>query len=201
VAYLAFWYFAWQTELVALVRSGPHLSFMVVTDDVNRFMRFAEKFRHLADHFLMTTSRAPAIKVEAGVLPIPPSWLFPATFPFIFTKRHTPESVSAEQEPRHEEEDLPPRVRLAGPATMLPPYMMIEAKSDVEGEGHMMALSTPYLPQEAIDLMIGRPAKDLIQQRTVWFPIPRFESKAYRPQMQWQYAVAFRLPSQPKFSV
>jgi hypothetical protein len=60
---------------------------------------------------------------------------------------------------------------------MLPPYMMIEAKSDVEGEGHMMALSTPYLPREAIDLMIGRPATELIQQRTVWFPIPRFESK------------------------
>jgi len=176
VAYLPFWYFAWKTELLALLRSGPHLSFMVVTDDVERFMKFAAKFRHLADHFLMATSRTPTIKVEAGVLPIPPTWRFPATFPFLFMKRDTPESGSTEQE-APQDEDTPPSFRLAGPATMLPLYMMIEAKSDVKGEGHMMALSAPYLPQEAIDLMIRRPTKELIQWRVVWFPTERFSSK------------------------
>lgn len=103
VAYLPFWYFAWKTELLALLRSGPHLSFMVVTDGMERFMKFAAKFRHLADHFLMTTSRAPTIKVEAGVLPIPPTWRFPATFPFLFMKRDTPESGPTEQEARQDE--------------------------------------------------------------------------------------------------
>lgn len=178
VAYLPFWYFAWKTELLALLRSGPHLSLMVVTDEVERFMKFAGKFRHLADHFLMTTSRAPTIKVESGVLPIPPTWRFPATFPFLFMKRDTPESAPMEQGARQDEEkDAPPSIRLVGPATMLPLYMMIEAKSDVKGEGHMMALSAPYLPQEAIDLMIRRPAKELIQRRAVWFPTERFSSK------------------------
>lgn len=52
--------------------------------------------------------------------------------------------------------------------------MMIEAKSEVKGEGHMMALSVPYLQHEAIDLMIHRPAKELIQRRAVWFPTERF---------------------------
>jgi len=178
VAYLPFWYFAWQTELLALLRSGPHLSFMVVTDDVERFMKFTAEFRHLANHFLMTTSRAPTIKVEAGVLPIPPTWLFPATFPFLAVKRDTSESRPIEQDVwQEEEDDTPPSFRLDGPATMLPLYMMIEAKSDVKGEGHVMALSAPYLPQEAIDLMIRRPARELIQRRAVWFATGRFASK------------------------
>jgi len=178
VAYLPFWYFAWNTELLALLRSGPHLSFMVATDDVQRFMKFARKFRRLADHFLMTTSGAATIKVEAGVLPIPPTWRFPARFPFLSMKRDTPESAPTKQEARQDEEkDAPPSIRLAGPATMLPLYMMIEAKSDVKGEGHMMALSVPYLPQQAIDLMVRRPAKELIQRRAVWFPTDRFSSK------------------------
>jgi tetratricopeptide (TPR) repeat protein len=177
-AYLPFWYFAWKTELLSLLRSGPHLSFMVVTDEVERFMNFAAKFRHLADHFLMTTSRAPTIKVEAGVLPIPPKWRFPVTFPFLVKKRDTLESRPTEQEARKDEEvDAPPSFRLAGPATMLPLYMMIDAKSVVKGEGHVMALSAPYLPQEAIDLMIRRPTKELIQRRAVWFPTERFSSK------------------------
>ena len=124
------------------------------------------------------SSRAPTIKIEAGVLPISPTWRFPATFPFLFMKRDTPESGPTEQEARQTEgQDTPPSVRLVGPATMLPLYMMIEAKSDVKGEGHMMALSAPYLPQEAIDLMIRRPAKELIQRRAVWFPTERFSSK------------------------
>jgi tetratricopeptide (TPR) repeat protein len=177
IAYLPFWYFAWNTELLALVRSGPNLSFMVVTDDVERFMKFSSKFRHLADHFLMTPSGAPTIKVEAGVLPIPPSWLFPGTFPFLFRKRPTPESEPMGQETRQEEYDAPPKVRLVGPAKMLPLYMMIDSRSDVQDEGHMMALSAPYLPQEAIDLMIGRSANELIERRAVWFPTKRFAQK------------------------
>jgi tetratricopeptide (TPR) repeat protein len=178
VAYLPFWYFAWNTELLALLRSGPHLSFMVVTDDVERFTKFAGTFRHLADHFLMTTSRTPGVKVEAGVLPIPPTWRFPATFPFLFMRRRTPESELKEHETLEDgEEDAPPNIHLLGPATILPLYMMIEAKSDVKGEGHMMALSAPYLPQEAIDLMIRRPVKELIRWRALWLPTDRSSSK------------------------
>jgi tetratricopeptide (TPR) repeat protein len=176
-AYLAFWYFVWKTELLALVRSGPHLSFMVVTDDVERFMKFAATFRHLADHFLMATSTAPTVKVETGILPIPADWLWPLTFPLLFMKRDIADVGSAEQEVRqNEEDDAPPSVRIEGPANMLPPYMPVEAKSDVEGEGHMMALFAPHLPVEAIDLMIRRPAEELILRRAVWFPVKRFES-------------------------
>jgi tetratricopeptide (TPR) repeat protein len=177
VAYLAFWYFAWKTELLALVRSGPHLSFMVVTDDVERFMKFAAKFRHLADYFLMATSTAPTVKVETGILPIPADWLWPLTFPLLFMKWDIADVGSAEQEvQQNEEDDAPPNVRIEGPANMLPPYMPVEAKSDVEGEGHMMALFAPHLPVEAIDLMIRRSAEELILRRAVWFPVKRFES-------------------------
>jgi tetratricopeptide (TPR) repeat protein len=176
VAYLPFWYFAWKTELLALLRSGPHLSFMVMIDDVERFMKFAAKFQYLADHFLMATSSAPTIKVQARALPIPPTWQFPETFPLIFRKLDKPESGSTGQEAT-QDEDTPPSYRLSGPATMLPPYMMIEEKSKVKGEGHMMALSAPYLPQQAIDLMIRRPTKELIRRRVVWFPTERFSSK------------------------
>ncbi|HEV2864646.1 MAG TPA: TIR domain-containing protein [Pyrinomonadaceae bacterium] len=177
VSYLTFWYFAWNTELIALLRSGPHLSFMVVTDDVERFLNFAAKFRHLADHFLMTTSTSPTIKAEGGVLPIPPTWLFPAGFPFIGIKRKTTESGPEKQEAERDEEEPPANYRLVGPATMLPPYMLVDAKSKVEGEGHIMALFAPYLPQEAIDLMIHRPVEELIQRRAVWCPTDRIISK------------------------
>jgi len=170
VAYLPFWYFAWKTELLALVRSGPQLSFMVVTDDVDRFMRFATKFSHLAGHFLMTTSHAPTIHVETEVLPIPPRWRFPATFPTI--QRETPEPRPAEQQARQDEEDAAPKVRLAGPAKMLPLYM----KSDVKGQIHVSAFAAPCLPQEAIDLMVRRPVRELVQRRAVWFPTDRFTS-------------------------
>lgn len=178
VAYLPFWYFAWNSELLALLRSGPHLSFMVLTNDVERFMKFADKFRYLADHFLMTTSSAPTIKVKAGVLPIPPSWRFPATFPFLAIRKAATEPKPTEHKAQpNQDDDTPPSYRIDGPATMLPLYMMIDAKSDVEGEGHISALSTPYLPQEAIDLMIRRPSKELIRRRVVWFPTDRFASK------------------------
>lgn len=175
VDYLPFWYFAWQTELLALLRSGPHLSFMVVTDEVERFMRFAAQFRHLADNFLMTTSQPGTIKVAAGVLPIPPTWLFPATFPIFAMKRGKPKSEPIEQEVRQEEE--PPNYRLIGPAKMFPRYMLVDAESDVEGEGRVMSYSTSYLPQEAIDLMIHRPIEELIQRRVIWFPTLRANSQ------------------------
>jgi hypothetical protein len=151
---------------------------MVVTDDVERFMKFAAKFWYLADHFLMTTSYAPTIQVKKGVLPIPPRWRFPATFPFLAVRRDNPESGRTEHQVQQDDnDDVPPRFHLEGPATMLPLYMMIEVKSDVKGEGHVSALAAPCLPQAAIDLMVRRPVKELIQRRTVWFPTDRFASK------------------------
>lgn len=179
VAYLPFWLFVWQTELFALLRSGPHLSFMVVTDDLERFMNLTAKFRNLATYFLLTTTSDPKVKVDAVVLPIPPTWLFPATFRFLMMKRSTPESSQPKEalESQSEEEDNPPRIHLAGPATMLPMYMPVDRKSEVEGEGHMMALSTGHLPKQAIDLMVNRSRRELIQRRAVWFPTKRISSK------------------------
>ena len=181
VAYLPFWYFAWNTELLALMRSGPHLSFMVVTDNVDRFMRFAAKFRNLADHFLMATSNAPTIKVDKQVLPIPPTWRFPLTFPIIFNKRTTSELESIKQEPLEIGDDSPPDFQIKGPAAMLPLYiitdLITEVKHAKKGAGYVMALSTPYLPQEAIDLMIKRTTKELIKNRTLWVPTDRVYSK------------------------
>lgn len=171
-AYLPFWYFAWRTELMALVRSGPHLSLMVVTDDAERFLMFAAKFRHLADHFLMTTTHDFTVKVEPGTLPIPPSWLFPPHFPFFGVRRDAPESRSEEQS----DEDSLPDIRLVGPARMMPLYSFVKVDSDVKGEGHVMTLSASYVPQEAIDLMICTPAERLIEHRAVWFPTDRVTS-------------------------
>ncbi|MBI2910395.1 MAG: tetratricopeptide repeat protein [Chloroflexi bacterium] len=178
VAYLPFWYFAWKTELLALLRSGPHLTLMVVTDDVERFVKSAAKFRYLADHFLMTTSHAHTVRVEARVLPIPPTWQFPATFPLLFVKRGVPESGPTQLEaPQDKGQDTPPSVSLVGPATTLPPYMLVEAKSDVKGEGHMMALDETYLPQEAVDLMIHRPARELAKLHAMWMPARQSSSE------------------------
>ncbi|HXM64551.1 MAG TPA: toll/interleukin-1 receptor domain-containing protein [Terriglobales bacterium] len=177
VAYLPFWYFAWNTELLALLRSGPRLSFMVVTDDVERFMKFAAQFRQLADHFLMASSGEPEIGAEPAIIPMPPDWKFPATFPFLFMKRQTAASEQTERNAQAAEDDGPPNVRLAGPAMMFPLYVPSNEKSGVEGEGHMMALSPPRLPQEAIDLMIRRPIEELIERRAVWFPTARFRKE------------------------
>ena len=175
-AYLPFWYSAWKTELLALLRSGPSLSFMVVTDDVDRFMKFSVRFTHLAGHFMMATTREPTVKVEAKVLPIPPSWLFPARYPFFLAKRAAPDSESTKEKVcREKQEDAPPSISLDGPARMLPLYMPIDVKSDVEDEGHMLPLSDSYLPEEAIDLMIRRPTKELIERRAVWLPYDRFD--------------------------
>jgi tetratricopeptide (TPR) repeat protein len=174
--YLAFWFFAWKTELMALLRSGSRLSLMVVTDDVDRFMAFAEKVSNLADYFVMATTQEPTVAAEGGILAIPPSWRFPVSFP-LFTKREEQRSDGSEQEEGKDLDDGPPNIHMDGPATMLPPYMLVEAKASLDGEGHMMPLTSPYLPNEAITLMTQRPVKELIRRRAVWFPTLRFNSR------------------------
>jgi len=172
LAYLAFWYSAWKAELVAAVRSGPRLSVMVVTDDVGRFMDFAGSFGHVAYHFLMATTAAPTISADEGILPIPAKWLFPRTFQFLFTKKS---DMSDGGSPGAE--DAVPEVHLSGPATMLPAYMFVDTGTEIDGEGHMMPLTSMLLPQPAIDLMLGRSIKELIRRRALWFPTPRWKSK------------------------
>lgn len=176
-AYLAFWYFAWKTELMALLRSGPRLSLMVVTDDVERFIAFAVKFSNVADYFLMATTKEPTVAAETRVVAIPPSWRFPAGFQFLFVKKAKRSTAESAEEPQTEPDDGPPNVELSGPATMLPLYIPVSVQTAMKGEGHFSALATPYAPKEAIDLMTRRPIKELIQRRVVWFPSPRFNSK------------------------
>jgi hypothetical protein len=148
---------------------------MAVTNDVDRFLGFTKEFRGLADHFLMAGSGTPEIKPHARVLAIPPDWLFPASFPFIFMRRDGAASGSR-QRGESDDEDLP-RVRLSGPARMLPLYMPVQEKSGVKGEGHMMVLSPPSLPQEAVELMLHHPVSELIEKRALWLPTDRFASK------------------------
>ena len=176
VDYLPFWYFAWNTELLALLRSGPRLSLMVATDDVERFMRFAATFRQLADHFLMAGSGVPEIEAKAVTFPIPPSWKFPLTFPLLFVK-HRPVAPGRTEQQSAEaaDDDALPSFHVEGPAKTLPLYVPTEGKSGVAGEGHMMAMATSRLPKEAIDLMIRRPMEDLIQRRAIFFPTDRFK--------------------------
>jgi hypothetical protein len=175
-AYLAFWYFAWKTELMAVFRSGPRISFMLVTDDVTKFMEFAAKFSTLADHFLMATTQKPTVAAENQLLVIPATWRFPVSFPFLFVKKSEKEAAEGTEDER-EVNDAVPLIELSGPATVLPPYIPISTPSEIKGEGHFTALFTPHLPQEAIDLMIQRPIKELVRRRTVWFPSPRHDSK------------------------
>jgi tetratricopeptide (TPR) repeat protein len=178
VAYLPFWYFAWNTELLALLRSGPRLSFMVRTDDADRFMEFAAQFRQLADHFLMASSGEPEIKAEPRILPIPPDWAFPASFRFLLMRNNKVASARTEQHAAEgAEDDATPTVRLAGPATMLPLYVPVSTRSSGEGEFQMMTLSEPYLPQEAVDLMIGRRTEELIERSAIWFPTARSKKR------------------------
>ena len=175
-AYLPFWYFAMQSELLAALRSGPLLSLMVVTDDVERFIGFAGAFRHMADHFVMATTVQPTVKIEPSVLAIPPKWLFPPTFTFVLMKKRDP-GGEATDEAEEAHDSPPPRVRIAGPANSLPAFMPVDHKSDVKGEGHMMGLWTWFLPQQAIDLMGRHPIEDLIAHRAVWLPTLRHGSK------------------------
>lgn len=176
IAYLPFWYFAWSTDLLALLRSEPHLSFMVVTDDVKRFVTFAGRFQHCAKHFLMATSSIPTVKVEPIIIPIPPDWLVPINFPFVFMKKSASDVESPEVE--LEDKEVPYKIQFERPATLLPPYIPIDTK-DEKGEDEimpMMALYEPYLPQEAIDLMVYHPIKDLIGKQMIWFSSYRHES-------------------------
>lgn len=175
-AYLAFWYFAWGKELLALLRSGPHLTFMVTTDDVEQFLAFTATFRQAADYFVMATATRPTVEIEAGVLPIPPPWLFPASFPMLAVRRKKPTTEpTGPAADENEDDDVPRDFRLVGPATILPAYMMIASKSGVPGEGSVMALSTPSLPHEAVDLMLRRPIEELVERRALWGPFARFD--------------------------
>jgi tetratricopeptide (TPR) repeat protein len=177
VDYLAFWYFAWKTELLALLRSGPRLSLMVASDDVERFMQFAGEFRQLADHFLMVGSEMPEIEAKAVAFPIPPSWKFPLTFPFMFVKRPAgPEG----QVKKAADDDALPSFHVEGPARNLPPYMLTEGKSGVAGEGHMMAMAAARLPKEAVELMLQRPMQELIERRAIFLPTDRFKKDENR---------------------
>jgi len=175
VAYLAFWLFACKTELLALVRSGPDLSLMVVTDEVSDFLTFSARYRHLADYFLMSSSEEPTTPAEVSIFPIPPEWQFPASFPFLFLKKS--EASAAREAYSEDGNDEPPEIRFVGPATMLPPYTMVEVKSASEGEGHIMALAAAKLPPAAVELMIENSTGDLAALRAVWIPSPRYASR------------------------
>jgi tetratricopeptide (TPR) repeat protein len=177
VTYLPFWYSTFQTELMSLARSGPLISLMVVTDNVQGFLDFAFKFRGIADHFLMTTTRKPTIKVDAGVIPIPRTWLFPASFTFVGVRRDPIEPKDAADKSSHEYgDDEPPNFRLVGPAAMMPLYTLVTTGSEDTGEGHVMSLSGSHLPQEAIDLMVHTPTELLTERRVAWLPTDRFDS-------------------------
>jgi tetratricopeptide (TPR) repeat protein len=177
VAYLPFWYSTFQTELMSLARSGPLISLMVLTDDVQAFLNFSLKFRGIAHHFLMATTREPTIKVDAGVLPIPRNWLFPANFTFVGVRRSAPILKDAEEISGDGRDDEPPDVRLVGPAAMMPLYTLVSMGRDDEGDGHVASLSSSHLPQEAVDLMVKTPTDQLIERRAAWLPTDRYESK------------------------
>ena len=85
-AYLPFWYFAMQSELLNALRSGPDLSLMVITDEVKRFMGLARALHHVARNFIMVTTIEPSVTIEPSLLAIPPTWEFPSTFTFMLTK-------------------------------------------------------------------------------------------------------------------
>jgi hypothetical protein len=55
--------------------------------------------------------------------------------------------------------------------------MFVDTGTEIDGEGHMMPLTSMLLPQPAIDLMLGRSIKELIRRRALWFPTPRWKSK------------------------
>jgi tetratricopeptide (TPR) repeat protein len=189
-AYLAFWYYAWGKELLALLRSGPHVTFMVVTDDVERFLAFASMFRQAADYFVMATSTRSTIEIATDLLPIPPPWLFPASFTFFAVQGTKPAEPVEPDRNEKEDDDIPPEYELVGPATMLPAYMMVENKSDVPGEGCVMSLSTPSLPPEAIDLMLRRPMEELLQRRALWVPLARLDADdVLLNDLRWGYVL------------
>lgn len=168
-SYLAFWYYAWKKELLSLLRSGSGLSLMVVTDEVDRFMAFASRFANLADHFALATTTEPTAIASSKLLELPPRWRIPTSIPIVFQrvkdKNHRSEVV--------EESGDPPNYNIVGPARQLPPYMFT---SGHDGKGVVCAMDTPRIPAEAIQLMLQHSAKELIRQRTVWFPYSRSTS-------------------------
>lgn len=179
VGYLSFWLFAVKAELLALIRSGPDLSLMVVADVVSDFLGFSTRFCHLGDHFLMSSSQEPTTPAEVSILPIPPEWRFPPSFPLLGVKRGTSAPAACEEsaECSEDEADELPDIRLAGPARMLPPYTFVTVKSAAEGEGHVMALAAAKLPPAAVELMVEHSTKDLAALKAVWIPTPRYASR------------------------
>ena len=166
-AYLNLWYYTWNTHLLALIGSGSHLSFTVVTDDVERFLKFAAKFTHLADYFLMTPTRTPTVKVKTGLLPLPPKWAFPPTFSFLAIKQGTTEFGATEQSEPKDEDETP--IFHWTPETERVFYGLAE-------EG-VRSLREFLVSQEAIDLMIYQPTKKLIRLRAICLPTSRLASK------------------------
>lgn len=170
--YLSFWFFTFKTELLAVFRSSPSVSFMVVTDDVDRLFNFAKGFSTLGDHFLMASSDEPTVFITPNTIEIPPDWLFPPTFSFIFMKvpKTSPEVLQDE----HGDTIIGvPRINMDGPASTLPLYMPVEKTSDGnEGGFDMMALAASVLPQSAIDVMLGRPISELTALNAIWMPFP-----------------------------
>jgi len=78
-----------------------------------------------------------------SIFPIPPEW----RFPFLFLKKN--EASAARAAYSGDGDDEPPEISLVGPATMLPPYTMVEVESATAGEGHIMALAAAKLPPAA----------------------------------------------------
>jgi len=172
-SYLAFWYYVFKTELMALLRSGPGITLMVVTDDAKRFMSFAAQFANLADHFAMATTTEPTVVASSRTLNIPPRWRYPATFTFVGVRKASSKANDSGELPPEDENDAPPNIRLVGPARQIPPYLHVS----VGGGGSLIsAMDTPHLPAEALNLMLERPIKELIQRRALWFPSPRHTS-------------------------
>jgi tetratricopeptide (TPR) repeat protein len=179
IAYLPFWYFATQSELLAALRSGPDVSFMVVTDNVESFLRAAGRLGTVADNFLMVTTVEPSVIIEPCILAIPPTWTFPLGFPLLLMKKSVKVAEATEVEEDDGADDVPvlPRIRFVGPAGPMPLYVPVESKSETKGEGHMMALKALSLPQQAIDLMIRQSITTLIERRTLWMASPRCTSR------------------------
>ena len=157
---------------MAILRSGPSVSLMAVTDDVERFMTFATNFANLADHFAMATTTEPTVVASARILHIPPRWLYPATFTFVGVRK-TAEN-EGEETPSAANSDVPPRIHFVGPARMIPPYMHVSLGGD---GSRISVMSTPIVHAVALKLMLQRPIKELIQRRAIWFPTSRWESE------------------------
>ena len=201
--YLAFWYYAWKTELMTVLRSGPGVTLLVVTDEAERFIEFSTRFSGLAEHFAMATTTEPIAVKSSNALNIPRSWGFPAGYVFMGVRKKRTTARESEEMPP-ESSDAPPRYRVIGPARQFPFYNTILGSKGA----HAIAGDTPRLPVEAMDLMLNRPVKELIKRRAVWFPHPRqwsddpFLTDLRMGYERWLFPTYFdRLPSSESVTV